>query len=189
MSQYKDLADRINKQELIDYYRDHLPQETCQKFNIPTPYLLKQVLAYFQIPAHTAAENTRIQFNRMSEEDKLNRSNKISQSSKSHPTPQSVRDKISASQRGVSKPSSKNSPTLFQTGHVPWNKGLKGAQQWKPDQAGRYWATKVANGTVGKFKTKIEIQIEQDLINKYGKEHVHYQYKDPVRYPFSVIFT
>ena len=188
MSQYKDLADKINRQDLIDFYKDHLPEETCQEFNIPNLYLLRQVLAYFQIPMHTKAETTKIQFERMSEQDKVARGKKISASNKGHETPQEVRNKISQTQKGVSKPSSQNSPTSFQKGHIPWNQGLKGAQHWKPGQAERFWATKKANGTVGKFKTKIESQIEQDLISKYGKNHVYYQYRDPQRYPFYCDF-
>ncbi len=187
MSQYKELANQIDKKELEGFYKDHLPGETCRKFHIPSLYLLKQVLNYLDIPVHTIAENTRIQFDCMSDDERRARGNRIGKSHLGHTTPQSVRDKISKAQAGIPRPSSKNSPTKWEKGHTPWNKGKKGVQHWSDGQAERRWSTMLRNGTAGNVKTLIERRVEEDLINRYGEDHVHYQYRDP-RYPFNCDF-
>ena len=188
MTTYKDLADRIDRDSLVDFYSGHLPTETCEHFGIPSRFLLKRLLEYYNIPAHTPAENTRIQFARMSPDARVQRSRKISESEKGHPTPAATRLKISETQRGKPRPSSKKSPTRWQKGHIPWNKGKKGVQVWTDGQAERRWNTLKARNKIGQFKTGIEARVERFLIDLYGQDHVHYQYKDRLRYPFYCDF-
>lgn len=185
MAKYKDLIKSISKQELEDYYKDHLPSETCEKFNIESPYLLKQILKVFDIPVHTPAENTRIQFDRMDSEARAERGKKISSSNMGRTFSPETIEKIR--QGNIGKPGKINSGS-FKPGHIPWNKGTKGLYSWSDGQAEKVYQTKLKNGTLGNFKTKIESQIEAELINKYGAEHVHYQYRDNERYPFNCDF-
>ena len=187
---YVELAKNIDKQELIDYYYNHLPSQTIEKFNIPSLYLLKQVLSYFELPKMTNAQITKIQMSTMTDEEKLNRGEKISSSNKNREVSEETRKKISESQKGKPRPYDTTNwkKHSFKKGNIPWNKGKKGLQHWVDGQADRRINTMRKNGNIGKFKTKIESKVEADLINKYGKEHVFYQYKDEKRYPFYCDF-
>ena len=189
MSKYKEILNRIDKKELEDYYRTHLPKDTCKKFNIESFYLLKTILKRLGIPPHTPRENSIIQFSNMSDEERNSIINRIVSSNYGRVVSAETRKKISDAQRGKPRnyDTSKFKSHQFKKGNVPWNKGKKGLQHWVDGQAERRWSTMLANGTVGNRKTNIESVIEQDLINRYGEEHIHYQYSDN-RYPFKCDF-
>ena len=189
MSIYKELAKTIDADDLRNFYSNHLPKDTCEKFNIPSYHLLYQLLKYYNIPKHTPAENTRIQFDNMSDEEKLARGNKIGTSNLGRVVSDETRDRISKKQQGVSKPPrGRTSDTMFKPGHTPWNKGKVGVQHWVEGQAEKRYQTMLKNGTLGQFKTNLERKVEKELIDQYGEEHVHYQYYDKERYPFKCDF-
>lgn len=186
---YIQIAENIDKQELIKFYYEHLPKETLEKFNIPNHYLLKQVLKYYNLPCMTPSEITCIQMKSMSADMKSLRSTKISAGNKGKYVSEETKLKMSASQKGKEVPLERRAKIAESLkGNIPWNKGTKGATHWKPGQWDKYWKTLRQNGNLGKRKTKIEERVEQDLISKYGREHVFYQYKDDSRYPFMCDF-
>lgn len=182
---YKEIAININKSELEEFYSNNLPRDVMKKFDIPTPYLLKQVLKYFGITPHTPAENTRIQFENMSDSDRIERGRKISKSNIGREFPQDVRDKISSSQKGVPKKFSKPNPTTFKRGNLPWNKGKVGVQRWVVGQAEKRYNTMKENNSFN--KSSDEEKLYENLCNQYGSDDVKRQYKDS-RYPFSCDF-
>ena len=189
MSIYKELAKTIDADDLRNFYSNHLPTETCRYFNIPNQYLLHQILKYYNIPKHTPAENTRIQFDNMSDEEKLARGKKIGTSNLGRVVSSETRDRIAKKQEGVPKPPRGGTlDTMFKPGHIPWNKDKVGVQHWTEGQAEKRYQTMLKNGTIGQFKTNIEKKVEQELIDQYGEEHVHYQYYDKERYPFRCDF-
>ena len=182
---YKEIVKNLDKDELNNYYKNHLPCDVCKKFDIPSPYLLKQILKYFNIKPHTPAENTKIQFDSMSEHERIERGKKISESNTGREVPQEVRDKISKSQIGVPKVSTKPNPTTFKSGMIPWNKGKVGAQKWVEGQAERRYNTMKSNKSFN--KSSVEENMYIDLCDKYGIDNVCRQYRDE-RYPFACDF-
>lgn len=179
--------------KFIEYYKNHIPSEMMKKYDIPSLYLFHQILNYFKVTPHTAKENTNIQFKNMSVDDKIKRGNKISSNStlKGRKRTEEERKHI---KEGILK-AFKEHPVerkpnngQFKKGQSPWNKGLKGAQKWIDGQSEKRMQTMKNNGSIGKFKTSIEKIVENDLIIKYGKDNVLYQYKDKERYPFYCDF-
>lgn len=182
---YKEIAKVLNKEELSNYYKNHLSSDVCNKFDIPSPYLLKQILKFFDIPQHTPAENTKIQFENMSSTEKLERGRKISESNMGREIPQEVRNKISISQIGIPKITKKENPTRFKPGAIPWNKGKVGVQKWVDGQRERRYNTMKVNKSFN--KSSVEEKMFVDLCDKYGENDVYRQYSDE-RYPFACDF-
>lgn len=177
---YKDIANRIDKDELIDYYKTHLPKDVMKKFDIESHHLLRQVLSYYDIPHHTASENTYIQWKYyISEEEKLNLVESMHDGLKnmSEEKWEERNRKISNTQKGTSKSQEqklKISNTL--KGHIPWNKGLKGVQKWAPEQYEKYYDSMNTNGW---FKiSKAEDDYYNKLVQIYGEDDIIRNYQD-----------
>lgn len=184
MIKYKDLAQKINKEELEKFYKGHLPWETMNKFDICSYYLLKKILQYFNIKAHTSQENTYIQMQNMTESEKIARGNKISQSNMGRTLSEETREKISISNKNnpIKRQANK---TSFKKGQKSWNKGQKGLQHWLVDTSKKRYETMKRNHT---FNTsKPEEEMYKKLCEEYGVENIRRQYKEE-RYPYACDF-
>lgn len=185
MAKYKELINRITKDELEAYYKDHISHEVCNKFNIPSAHVLKSLLRYYNIPLHTASENTLLHNKNMTPEARAIKSEKVRKSNLGTHHSEETKEKIRKSNVGKKKSAT---PTSFKKGHIPWNKGKKGLYKWSEGRAEKMYATMIKNGTIGTFKSNLEKKVESELIEKYGAEHVIYQYFDKDRYPFKCDF-
>ena len=97
---YKELIKNIDKNQLENYYSNHLPSECMKEFKIPSNYILNRILDEFKIKRHSASENTSIQMKNMSDEARKERENKISQSSVGRQVSDETRKKISEAEKG-----------------------------------------------------------------------------------------
>lgn len=185
MKTYRDYINNIDENELREYYLNHTTGQTKHKFNVPTYQIMKTILKKFNIEIHNAQESSKLLNANMTEEQRRIKAEKVSNAMQGHPTDEETRKKISLSHKGKKK--NYFIPSTFKKGNIPWNKGKKGVQHWTEGQSEKYINTKRKNGTLGKFKTLIEKEVEKDLINKYGEEHVYYQYKSD-KYPFMCDF-
>lgn len=165
---YKEIANSLDKTKLEDYYKTHLPKDVCTYFEFKQSYFIK-IFDYLGIPRRTAAENTKIQFKYY---DNSIRNKKVGESNKGRQVSQETRLKISTSQRGMTR---KPTRTSFKKGNIPWNKGRKGVQHWVEGQKERYYATlKKHNYYSG--MSKAEQNYLQELLKKYDKDDIIYQY-------------
>ena len=177
---FKEIADKLNKEEVEEYYKTHLPKDVAKYFNFDQKYFIR-IFDYLNIKRRTSSENTKIQFLYY---DQTERNKKVSNGLKGHITKEETRIKISNSNKGIKRNATS---TSFSKGHKPWNAGKKGVQHWKDGQKEKYYSTLAQNGWY-KRKTKIEIQVEKELVQQYGRENVIYQYHSDARYPFNCDF-
>lgn len=187
---YKEIANRLNKEEVEKYYQNHLPKEVAAYFGFNQIYFYR-IFDYLGIPRRSASENTRIQFNNMSKEDKLKRKQKISLSGLGHPTSESTRQKLSQIFKGriiqykSDESYQRNCSSRFQPGREPWNKGKTGCYTQSPETIQKRNNTKRRNKT---FNTSsCETHMYQKLCDQYGNSNVIRQHRDE-RYPFSCDF-
>lgn len=187
---YKEIADRLNREEVITYYQHHLPREVAAHFGFDQIYFYR-IFDYLGIPRRSAAENTRVQFANMSDEARLERGRKISASEMGHPTSPSTRQKLSECFQGcVIQYKSEESlqralSSRFQPGQTPWNKGQTGCYVQSPETIQKRNESKRRNKT---FSTSTwENEIYSMLCIQYGSENVIRQYRDS-RYPFACDF-
>ena len=187
---YKEIADRLDRREVEEYYQNHLPREVAAHFGFDQVYFYR-IFDYLGIPRRSASENTRIQFDNMSEEDKLKRKQKISLSELGHVTSASTRQKISQALKGrlVQYKSDESyqraCSSRFQPGREPWNKGLVGCYTQSPETIQKRNNSKRCNKTFN--ASSWETQVYQQLCDQYGSDNVIRQYKDG-RYPFNCDF-
>lgn len=55
---YKELIKNIDKNQLENYYSNHLPSECMKEFKIPSNYIPNRILDEFKIKRHSVSENT-----------------------------------------------------------------------------------------------------------------------------------
>ena len=179
---YKDIANNLDKKELIDYYSTHLPKDVANHFNFDKKYFIR-IFDYLGIPRRTAKENTEIQFKYY---DNSDRNIKIGLSHKGSKRSDKARNNMSLAQKG--KPKSENTKIKISEslkGHIPWNKGLKGQQHWTEEQREKYYTSLAQNNW---FQTsEPEEFLYEELCELYGEDNVERQYKDD-RYPFRCDF-
>ncbi len=177
---YKEIAKSLDKTKLEDYYKTHLPKDVCTHFGFKQSYFIK-IFDYLNIPRRTAAENTKIQFKYY---DNSIRNKKIGESNKGRQVSQETRLKISTSQKGVKR---KPTKTSFKRGNIPRNKGKKGVQHWVEGQKERYYET-LRKHNYYSGMSKAEQNYLQELLKKYDKDDIIYQYHLDTRYPFNCDF-
>ena len=177
---------RVITLEFEDFYMNHLISDVVKKFELPSIHIAHMIREYYNIPKHTPHENTIIQFANMSEEDRIKRGQKIGKSSQGRVISEETRKKISESQKGVPKPL-ENNKGWFKKGQKPWNYKKKGVQKWSEDQRSKYLTSIRKYWDTKDSKSNIEKEIEQELLKKFNKEDIFYQYSDE-RYPYRCDF-
>lgn len=131
------------------------------------------------------SDGARNWFLNATEQQLRQRSGKISKANKGKFVSEETRRKMSESQLGVPKPTSKNVKSLFKKGHTPWNKDKVGVQERSRETVERCNNTKRLRGTFNTSKPEERMYI--DLCEQYGKDNVIRQYHDE-RYPFNCDF-
>lgn len=131
------------------------------------------------------SDGARDWFLNATEQQLRQRSEKLSKAGKGKFVSEETRRKMSESQLGVPKPTSKNVKSLFKKGHTPWNKGKVGVQLRSKEAMERCDSTKRSRGTFNTSKPEECMYI--DLCEQYGKDNVIRQYHDE-RYPFNCDF-
>lgn len=191
---YKEIADNLDKNELEEYYKTHLPKDVCEHFGFHSRYF-HRIFDYLGIKRRNASENTKIQL--IYYTDVKERGKKLSEALVKRHKNMSVEEKealytkISKSQKDIPKSKEQklkisNSLKKYYETHDVWNKGLKSAQAWVPGQRERYLKTLSENGW---FNTsKPEEELYQQLCEQYGKENVKRSYSEDPRYPFACDF-
>lgn len=180
---YKEIANKLNKEEVEKYYNEHLMIETCEHFDFDKKYFYR-IFDYLGIKRRTPSENTKFVLSHTKDNSRFIKSG---MSHRGKPRSQETREKISKAQKGkVISQEHRNKISKSLMGNTPWNKGKKGVQHWSEEQKEKYINSMRKTGWY-KHKTKIEIEIHNLLIEKYGEEDVIYQYKEE-RYPFLCDF-
>lgn len=183
----KEIAEKINKEDLERYYYSHLPRDTMKHFEIPSHHVLNTVLSLLKIRRMSPSEITKIQIGLMSEDERKEIHKKISEKIKGTRRSDEVRKRFRESQKNVdhSHLSKAGEKTRFKKGVTPWNKNLRGAQKWVDGQAEKRLKTLRDNGT---FNTSSpEEKMYEELCLKYGNDDVVRQHKDD-RYGFACDF-
>ena len=57
---YKDIADSLDKNELVEYYKTHLTKDVCKHFNFDRKYFYR-IFHYLNIPLRSTSESTKLQ--------------------------------------------------------------------------------------------------------------------------------
>lgn len=131
------------------------------------------------------SDGARNWFLNATEQQLRQRSEKLSKANKGKFVSEETRRKMSESQLGVPKTTSKSVKSLFKKGHTPWNKGKVGVQERSREATERCNNTKRLRGT---FNTsKPEERMYLGLCEQYGEDNVIRQYHDE-RYPFNCDF-
>ena len=188
---YKEIADRLNRNEFAAYYATHMQSDVALHFGFGQKYLTR-ILNYLGIKRRTPSETSKLYFAEF--ETEANRQKRIIAVTKRSTGRIKSEDelrKMSEHQKGLKHRFSSEDAeqrsirTRFKKGNVPWNKGRKGAQHWTSDQAFKINSTKRKNKTFN--SSKIEQELYELLIKTYGCEDVMRQYSDP-RYHYQCDF-
>ena len=189
---YKEIIKNIDKNQLENYYSNHLPSECMKKFNIPSHHIFNRILDEFNIRRHSASENTSIQMKNMSEENKKIRRNKISQSNSGRCVSEETRRKISEAEKGK-KRNFKSQETYLKSCSTRWykgqkahNKGIYGVVKQSQETIIKRFDTMKKNNSFN--KSKEEEKYYSYLLHLYSPEDIVRQYYDKDRYPFHCDF-
>ena len=93
---YKELAEKLNKEEVAKYYETHLTKDVCEHFNIDRKYFYR-IFHYLEIPLRTISENTKMQMELC---DHTELSKKISERNKGKVVSEETKRKQSESNKG-----------------------------------------------------------------------------------------
>lgn len=183
----QNIADTIDKDELIDYYYSHMPSDTMKHFNMPSMYILNTVLKKLGIQKMTPSEITTLQFQLISDEENKARSQKIAQSHTGQKRSDIARQHMSDAQKKIDHTNfaKAGEKTRFTKGSIPWNAGKVGAQRWVDGQAERRLNTMRQNHSFN--KSQPEETYYTELCSTYGSDNVIRQYRDS-RYPYACDF-
>ena len=181
------IAKEIDKVELERYYYSHLPRDTMAKFGIPSYHILNTILCLLEIDRMTPGQITEIQFNSISDEDRRERSLKISKAHTGKKRTEEAKESMRIAQSKVdhSKFAESGESTRFKKGDSPWNKGKIGVQKCSKKTIEKRQNTMRERGTFNSSKQEDEYYLE--LCEQYGEENIIRQYKEE-RYPFSCDF-
>ena len=58
---FKEIADKLNKEEVEEYYKTHLPKDVAKYFNFDQKYFIR-IFDYLNIKRRTSSENTKFNF-------------------------------------------------------------------------------------------------------------------------------
>ena len=100
---YREIANKLDKEVVEEYYKTHLPKDVCNHFNFNQFYFIR-IFNYLGIKRRTPAENTKIQFKYY---NNTNRNLKVSQSNKGRIVSEETKKKISQSNLGIKKSKTK----------------------------------------------------------------------------------
>lgn len=121
---FKEIADKLNKAELENYYKTHLTDEVCKHFNFDKIYFYR-IFNYLQIPLRSLSETRKLFWEtapkELVNEMKSNFVNHLNGRAVSEET----KKKISESNKGKKKHPNN---TSFRKGNIPWNKNKKDVQ-------------------------------------------------------------
>lgn len=186
--------DKIDKEELANYYSNHTPKECMEKFQIPTLYLFNQLLNKLNIPKRSKSEIIKDMHNNMPEETKQIRFQKQSAFRTGRPLKEETKIKIGNGNRGQYRGGGTGkiiSPLKGQTKET--NEALrrmseerKGKSRWTPEA----WEKRI--NTLRKNHTFNTSEAEKTFLNylltKYPREDIVEQYDTDPRYPFNCDF-
>ena len=182
---------KINKEEVANYYLNHTPKECMEKFHIPTLYLFNKILEKLNIKRRSKSDIIKDMHLNMSEETKQIRKEKwIKYRTGRKLSPETV-DKIRKGNLNKSKNKGRPSPLKGKNKYN--NKALerlseerKGKSIWTPDLWNKRLDTLRKNNS---FNTsKEEIDFYNYLKSIYGEEDIETQYNKDPRYPFCCDF-
>ena len=183
--------DKINREELANFYSNHIPKECMEKFEIPTLYLFNKVLECFNIERRTKSEIIKNMHLNMDEETKAIRAKKWSSSRLGHEVSQETRCKIRIGNLGKSKSKGRPSPIKGQTKET--NEALKrlseertGKKRWTPESWEKRLNIMRKNGTFN--VSEAENTFLNYLKTIYAADDIETQYNKDPRYPFHCDF-
>lgn len=174
---YKEIADKLNKDELEKYYETHLPKDVAKHFGFDQCYF-RRIFDYLGIP-RSVSHNSKVQMKYYLTDETRK---KFGAHAKGKHRPEDIKLKISTANK---KPHNTHTSSEFKKGNIPWNKGMKGLTHWSEKQREKYFKTISDNNWYK--KSKVEDTYYQKLLDSYDQEDIIRQYSDE-RYPYRCDF-
>lgn len=183
---FKDIANKLNREELIEYYKTHIAKDVSEHFGFDQLYF-GRIFDYLNIPRRSPKEDMQVRLKYYDMTDTYKKSSEARKKN-GYRHSEETKEKIRKSNTGV-KGNHKANNGSFKKGQTPWNKNKKGVQQWIEGQKERYYDTLNKNKWYKKDgMTKPEKEVYKELIEKYGEENIIYQYATDKRYPYNCDF-